>query len=419
MLWVFIIPPTLLLVFIMANWSGSAEKNVDYRLRCRFSVESQQFRRFLGALLGPPLVNGNHVTVLVNGAEYFPAMLHAIKEARQTIHFETYVFWNGRIARQFTDALIERARDGVQVRLMYDWAGSRQVHGLIQEMRAVGIQVQAYHAPSRKNFKRMNNRTHRKVLVVDGRIGFTGGAGIADEWSGNADSTTHWRDTHYQVTGPVVTQMQAAFLDNWMKTTGEVIFGDAFFPEQESTGSEVAQMFTSSSREDNEHMRLMYLLCINCARHTILLESAYFVPDDLTIRMFVEALRRGVKVRIIVPGKLINKYMVREASRSLWREMLEAGAEIYEYQPTMFHCKVIIVDDYWVSVGSTNFDNRSFRLNDEANLNIMSRAFARHHTEIFEQDRCQSDQITLADWHQRTLPEKVIGRLAAMLRFQL
>ena len=276
-------------------------------------------------------------------------------------------------------------------------------------MTRAGVEVRRYHEPHWYNLSRLNNRTHRKLLIVDGKVGFTGGVGIADEWTGNAQDPNHWRDTHFRAEGPVVAEMQAVFLDNWMKVTGDVLHSAAYFPELSPVGAGRAQMFSSSPTGGAESMHLMYLLAITAASRSIELSMAYFVPDDLAVRTLVAALERGVKVQIIMPGPSGDASVVRRASRAHWGELLAAGAQLYEYQPTMFHCKVLVVDGLMVSVGSTNFDNRSFRLNDEANLNVYDAAFAQRQSEIFAQDLTRSRRYTFEEWRNRPLEREDLG----------
>jgi cardiolipin synthase len=242
--------------------------------------------------------------------------------------------------------------------------------------------------------------------------------GIADEWRGHAQDKDHWRDTHFRVEGPAVAQMQAAFNDNWVKVSGKVLDGDDYFPPQQPAGDLPAQMFSSSPDGGADSMHLMYLLSVAAATKTIDLSMAYFVPDDLALDALHAALKRGVRVRIIMPGPITDASVVRHASRALWGEILAAGAEIYEYQPTMYHCKVLVVDGLWVSVGSTNFDNRSFRLNDEANLNLYDRGFAARQTADFEADLGRSRRITLDEWSSRPWTEKAKERFYALARLQ-
>jgi cardiolipin synthase len=282
-----------------------------------------------------------------------------------------------------------------------------------------GVEIRKFHEPRWYNLSKLNNRTHRKLLVVDGATGFTGGVGIATEWTGHAQDPGHWRDTHFKVEGPVVAQMQAVFADNWLKATGVVLHGGAYFPPIAPAGEGGGQMFASSPSGGSQSMQLMYLLIINSAARTIDLSAAYFVPDEISRDAIVAALKRGVRIRIITPGPHTDAETVRRASRALWGDLLAAGAEIYEYQPTMYHCKVLIADELLVSVGSTNFDDRSFRLNDEASLNIYDEAFARRQVEIFERDLADSRPMTLEAWRSRPLAEKMWEYAAALLGPQL
>jgi cardiolipin synthase len=286
-------------------------------------------------------------------------------------------------------------------------------------MTQSGIKLERFHKPVWWKFTKLNNRTHRKVLVVDGKVGFTGGVGIADQWRGNAESKGRWRDTHFRVEGPVVGQMQAVFVDNWTKATGIVLDGPHYFPALENSGPHAAQMFSSSPSGGSESMLLMYLMSITAAKDTIHLSSSYFVPEELTINALVAAARRGVKVRIITPGADIDSDVVRAASRERWGPLLAAGIEIAEYQPTMYHVKALVVDSLMVSVGSTNFDNRSFSLNDEANLNVLDADFARQQVKIFEDDWKLAKPISLQAWKQRPWKEKVMGPIASLLGDQL
>lgn len=410
------------LVFLIASvFSVKAEeKEIRYELPHRFGVEDPQFLRCMGQLLGPGVLAGNRVQALQNGDQIFPAMLEAIHGARQSITFETYIYWSGDIGKKFSDALCERARAGVKVHVMLDWVGCGKMEGkYLKELKATGVEVEQYHPLRWYNLGRLNNRTHRKLLVVDGRIGFTGGVGIADLWDGHAQSKDHWRDSHYQLEGPAVAQMQAAFTDNWIKTRNEVLLGSNYFPELKPVGGSLAQVFKSSRGEGSESVRLMYLLSIASATKTIRLQAAYFVPDELAIETFVAARKRGVKIEIILPGPNTDAKIVQRASRALWGTLLDAGVEIYEYQPTMYHCKVIIVDDVWVSVGSTNFDDRSFRLNDEANLNIYEASFAAAQVKVFEEDKGKSRLMTRAEFKNRSTLGKIMDKIASLFRRQL
>ena len=407
------------LVLLALNFTAG-EKKVQQQLPRLYSTASPDFERALGSLLGPGIVGGNAVTELLNGDQIFPPMLAAIQGAKKSITFETYIYWSGDIGKQFADALSERARAGVRVHVLLDWVGSAKMdESYLTEMKEAGVQIEKFHKPHWYNLARLNNRTHRKLLVVDGQVGFTGGVGIAPHWMGNAQDPDHWRDSHYLVRGPVVAQMQATFLDNWLKVTGKVLHGELYFPPIAPAGAQKAQMFSSSPSGGSESMQLMYHLAITAAERSIDLSVAYFVPDELTQKHLMDALARGVRVRFITPGEHTDTDTVKAASRATWGPLLQAGALIYEYQPTMYHCKVMIVDQLLVSVGSTNFDNRSFRLNDEANLNVYDAAFAKRQTEVFEDDLKRSRRVTYEEWLNRPLREKAHEKLTGWLRSQL
>ncbi|MES2191537.1 MAG: phospholipase D-like domain-containing protein [Pseudomonadota bacterium] len=406
-------------VLLVLNFTAG-EKHVSQQLPHLYSTADPQFMRAMGGLLGPSVTTGNKVTELLNGEQIFPAMLGAINSAQKTITFETYIYWAGDIGRQFADALAARARAGVKVHVLLDWVGSGKIdQQLLDEMTAAGVQVRKFHKPAWYNLARLNNRTHRKLLVVDGSTGFTGGVGIAPKWTGAGQDAEHWRDSHFIAEGPVVSQMQATFMDNWLKVTGEVLHGEPYFPALKPAGNSGAQMFSSSPSGGAESMELMYHMAITAAQGSIDLSMAYFVPDELSLRIMRDALKRGVRIRIITAGPITDTETVRAAGRSTWGELLEAGAQIHEYQPTMYHCKVMIVDGLAVSVGSTNFDSRSFRLNDEANLNIYDAAFAARQTRVFEQDLTRARRVTLQEWQQRPLTEKMHEWLTSVMHSQL
>ncbi len=410
---------TLLAVFVGSNLMGG-EKKIERHIERLYALEDPRFAHELGVLLGPAFVEGNRHTVLRNGDEIFPAMLAAIRSGRTSINFETYIYWSGAIGREFADALAERSRQGVKVHVLLDWVGSAKVEqSLIDTMESAGVQIRRFHPPHWSHLGRLNNRTHRKLLVVDGRIAFTGGVGIAPQWSGHAQDPEHWRDTHFQVEGPVVAQMQSVFLDNWIKVTGLVLHGPDYFPALQPAGAGRSQMFSSSPTGGSESMQLMYLLAITAASRTIDLSASYFVPDELAVRALVDAMKRGVRLRIVVPGTHTDSETVRSASRAKWGPLLLAGAVIAEYRPTMYHCTVMIVDELLVSVGSTNFDNRSFRLNDEATLNIIDAEFGRQQTAIFVDDLAHSSVVTYAQWNDRPWGERFGERLASLIGSQL
>lgn len=402
-------------LFLHRNFFES-EKKITHPIIVDYGVDHPQFGRTVSQLLGPPLVDGNTVEIFENGVEIFPAMLNAIREAKRSITFENFVFTEGKVTRQFAEALAERARSGVKVHFLQDAMGCNCVGGKDMDiLKEAGCEVEIF----RYINLQFNERTHRKLLVIDGHVGFIGGTGISDDWDGDADEPNHWRDTQYRVEGPVVAQMQQAFLDNWAQTRGCVLHGEDYFPEAKKPGSYFCQAFHSSASQGADNARMMFLFSIAAARRSIRIANAYFIPDDLTISTLIEARERGVEIEVIVPGPLIDQRVARYVGRSRWAGMLKAGVRFYEYQPSRYHCKYMIVDERWTTVGSCNFDNRSLRLNEEANLNVCEPDFAARHLKIFEADKAKSREITWHDWVRRPLAEKVQGHLGCLLRSQL
>lgn len=396
------------------------EKKLERRIEHRYDTADEQFVREMGVMLGPSVIDGNHVVAYNNGAEIFPAMLEAIRGAQVSVTFETYVYWSGEIGELFAKALAERAEAGIPVHVTIDWVGSIKMDpALLDLMEDAGVEVERYRPLHWYNLGRMNNRTHRKLLVVDGRIGFTGGVGIADEWKGSAQDPDHWRDIHFRIDGPVVAQIQAAFNDNWIKTTGRVLNGPDYFPGLEPAGDMKAHLFIASPAGGSESMHLMFLMAIAAAEHTIDLAASYFVPDELVMGALLQARKRGVRIRVVLPGPYIDSSLVRVTSKADWGPLLRAGVEIHEYQPTMFHNKLLIVDDEMVSLGSTNFDIRSFRLNDEASLNVYDRDFAVQMTGVFERDLERSKPYTYEQWLSRPWRERIAERVLLPIKSQL
>jgi cardiolipin synthase len=411
---------TTALVVALGINLATAEKRLLYRPRRLYTSSDADFRRALGVLLGPPLVAGNEVTTLINGAAIFPAMLDAIRQAKVSITFETFVF-RDEIGQVFCKALATAAQRGVHVHVLLDWLGSRTMPTtMLNAIREAGADLQLYHAPSWFHLGRLNNRTHRKLMIIDGKTGFTGGVGFGREWADNKEHPRDWRESHYKVTGPVVAQMQAVFVDNWIKATGRVLHGPESFPtELPAQGDMDAQMFGSSPVGGSESMHLMVLLALTAAHTSIDIENPYFVPDRLTVDALIVACRRGVRVRIVVPGRYIDAPIGRWAAQGLYGVLLKAGVEIYEYQPTMIHCKVMVIDAEWTSVGSANFDDRSFRLNDEANLNVFSARLAQEQIRYINADIAESKRMVLKRWARRSASRRFYESLALLLRSQL
>lgn len=421
MTWIIVVTAllTLIAVFVALNFARP-EKELERRVVHRHAISDPQFRREMGVMMGPAILSGNSIADLQNGEEIFPAMLQAIAAAEKTVTFETYIYWSGEIGRKFSDALCERARAGVAVHVTIDWGGSiKMEQSMLDEMHDAGVEVVRYRPLHWYNIRRMNNRTHRKLLVVDGKVAFTGGVGIADQWQGHAQDPEHWRDMHFRIEGPVAAQVQTAFNDNWIKTTGEVLNGSVYYPPLQPAGDMDAHLFIASPAGGSESMHLMYLLSIAAAVQSIDLASAYFVPDVLVKKALLAARERGVRVRIMVPGEHIDSESVKLASKAEWGELLQAGIEVHEYLPTMTHSKLLIIDREMVSVGSTNFDIRSFRLNDEASLNVYDTAFAERMTAIFESDLPHARRYTHELWEKRPWRIKLAERIVWPFKSQL
>ena len=402
-------------LFIARNFFP-AEKKVRKRINTDYSVGDDTFVRTMGNLLGPPLLERNKITVLENGDQIFPAMLEGIRSATRTITFENFLLHEGGISDAFAEALVDRARAGVKVHFLQDALGCNCLRGRAMDLiRRSDVELEIF----RFLGLTMNFRTHRKILVIDGRTGYVGGTGISDDWKGNGRTRGLWRDSHFKVEGTVVAQMQQAFIDNWLETRAVLLHGEDYFPKLEDAGDVLCQIFKSSAGEGSDSARLMLLVSIAAARHTIRIANAYFIPDDLCLQALLDALGRGVRIEIITPGPDIDAQVVRAVGKAGWRPLLEAGARFYEYQPARFHCKYLIVDDCWLSVGSANLDNRSLSLNEEVNLNILDKKFVAKQIVTFEDDKARSREITMDDWQNRPWPEKIKGRLASILRSQM
>jgi cardiolipin synthase len=406
----------LVSVLVARNFFGG-EKRIKHRITADYTVEDDVFKRTMGQLLGPPMLENNEITILQNGDQIFPSMLEAIRSARRTVTMENFLLKDGRVAEAFVDALIDRAEAGVKVHLLQDAMGCERVFGpALNRLRRSRVDLEVFRFLS--PFQ-MNYRTHRKLLIADGETAFLGGVGISDDWQGDGRTAGLWRDTHYRIRGTAAAQAQQAFADNWMQTRGELLHGEDYFPKLSAKGTRLCQVFKSSAGDGADNARVMLLLSIAAARRRVCIANAYFIPGTLCRDTLVDACRRGVEIEIITPGPDFDSHLVRLAGKSRWGPLLEAGARIYEYQPARFHCKYIIVDDLWASVGSANFDSRSLLLNEEANLNVMDAGFCQEHLRIFEEDKARSREVSLDEWRNRPLGERLKGRAASLFRSQM
>ena len=392
-----------------------------YRLRGEVDVREASFLRAAEALTGAPVSHGNDAELLINGDEIFPAYLGAIRNAEETVNLTTYAYWRGDIAIEVADALCEKASADVECNVILDAVGAAQMdRKLVHKMRDSGVNVCFFRPPKPYAVRRLQYRNHRKLLIVDGTTGFTGGVGIAEEWTGNAQDPEHWRDTHVRVTGPVVRGLQGAFAENWLECTGDVLAGDRYLPYIEATedGGPMQVMRSSATVGDSNAEALIYL-AVAAAKRSIELTSAYFVPRPAFTEALVEAAERGVHMRILVPGSHIDKQFVRTAGRAAYDQLIDAGIEIYEYCPTMLHAKTLTVDEIWSSVGSVNFDNRSFQLHDEVTLCAQSERFAGQLHEVFEKDLEASERIEPDGWRERPITQRARENVTKYARREL
>ena len=382
-----------------------------YDLEAELEVDSPDFVRAAEALTGAPISSGNDAELLINGDRIFPAMLETIRSAERTVTLETYVYWKGDIAGEVADALRERARKGIRCHVILDALGSALMEREVFEgMVRDGVRVVRFRPPKPYAVRRLANRTHRRLLVVDGRVAMTGGVGIAREWTGNADDPDHWRDTHVRVRGPIVRGMQGCFAEHWLEATGEVLGGEDYLPHlEEVDGGGRMQVVRSKSTVGDTNVEALYYLAIASASRSIDLTAAYFVPRPAFTEALAKAARRDVRVRVLVPGAHTDKPLVRAAGQASYEALLEAGVRIFEYSPTMLHAKTMVVDHAWSSVGTVNFDNRSFQLHDEVTLCTWSEHFAGLLGESYEEDLRRSEEIGADEWRRRGIG----GRMGA------
>jgi cardiolipin synthase len=388
------------------------EPGLDYKIKTTppEPLESEDFLRILEAITDAKAQPRCSIEVLTNGEVYYEAELEAIRAARHSVNLEAYIFQKGEVARRFVDALTERARAGVEVRMVLDAIGSfASWNSYFKELRAAGGRVCWYHPFRWATLARVNNRTHREIIVVDGRVGFLGGSGFADHWLLGDERNPRWRDTMFRVEGGAVASLQAAFVENWLEASGEILTGKEFFPFHEADAETRALIVDSSpSMGRSTRARILYQTLLASAHKTILITTPYFLPDRSARHEMVRAIQeRNVEVKIIVPGKHSDHLLTRRSSRRLFGDLLRAGASIYEYEPAMIHAKTMVIDGVWSVVGSTNFDNRSFGLNDEVNLAAYDEKLAARLTEDFTRDLASSHAVSLEEWQQRSVFERM------------
>jgi cardiolipin synthase A/B len=392
---------------LVAALLALAQDQLTLKIQSAHAADEPEFPAYAAALLGVRATGGNSYTVLANGDQIFPSMLAAVNGAQRRISFETYIYNEGTIGKQFTEAFIAAAKRGVQVQLVIDAIGSNKIPKEWHDsLRAAGVKLGEFGAPQWYSLEELNYRTHRKILTIDGRIGFTGGVGLDDQWAGNAQDPQHWRDTMVRFEGPVARLMEGAFQENFAETLGPVTPVVDPPPQIPAAPLDSAMVLRSSPTGGSNDLKRLYLLSIAAARRTLDISSPYFVTDESTRWALAEARRRGVRIRVLVEGDLTDAKPVKYAGRDAYQLLLDQGIEIYEYQPTMMHVKAMIVDGVWSMVGSANFDNRSLELNDELNVAVSDRSLAARLTQDFEQDLRAAHKLDASSWRQRPFLEK-------------
>ena len=372
-----------------------------------------------------PILAGNRIDILRNGDETFPVMLHEIKQAKSTITMAQYLYEDGAIAHEFAQAFADRCRAGVSVNILLDQHGSGKAPSdMIKMMKEAGCHVEYFRRVKAEGIifpwklLRYNYRSHRRILVIDGRVGFTGGYGISEAWIGNGRTPEHWRDTNARIEGPAVKFLQSGFVESWLEATGIVIGGKGFFPPLEARGEVPAQIVKSSPTGGSFQSYMLFLLSINSAQKSILITNPYFIPDKVMTEALVKAAARGVRVMVLVPGK-IDSQITYATSRSHYGPLLLGGVQIFEYQVCLLHAKTMVVDGVWATLGSTNFDNRSFALNQEVNLTVYDRVLATRLQEIFHEDLKYAKQISYEEWKSRGLYERLVDLFTFPVKDQL
>ncbi|HLL70435.1 MAG TPA: phospholipase D-like domain-containing protein [Pyrinomonadaceae bacterium] len=399
------------------------EPGLNYKIAQPASCppDSEEFMRIIEALTDAQVTRHSSIEVFTNGENYYEAELEALRRAERNINLEAYIFQKGKVADEFVKVLTERARAGVQVNLVLDAIGSfASWDSYFAELRAVGGRVCWYHPFRWYTLPRINNRTHRELIIIDGRVGFIGGAGFADHWRYPVKDHPRWRDTMFRVEGTAVANLQATFAENWLEASGEILAHKDYFPDDDPQGQTPSLVVNSSpSAGRSTRARILFQMLLASAEESVLVTTPYFLPDRSARAEMVRAIReRGVKIQIVVPGIKSDHALTRNSSRRLYGDLLEAGASIYEYQPTMMHAKTLVVDGKWSVIGSTNFDNRSFGLNDEVNLAAFDTALAARIAEDFERDRAESKAVSYEEWRRRSIFERIHELFGMLLERQ-
>jgi len=392
---------------------------IDYHVTTPLRPDSEDFLHVIQSTCQVAIHFSNRVEIFTNGTQFYPAMREAILGAESSIDMEAYIFQPGEVADMLIDAMVERANAGVEVRIVMDAIGSVGMGGRsARRLRDAGCKLNFYQPIRWYRLHRLNNRTHRELLVVDGRVAFTGGAGVADWWFKPHDGKPAWRDTMARIEGPIVAALQGVFAENWLECCGEILTSPRHWPQIKPAGSAEAMLVKSSPSDRATVSRVVFQMLIEGAVAKVDISTPYFLPDRALRRAIVRAAQRGVLVRVIMPGNYTDQRLVRLASRRMYRELLDGGVRLFEYRPAMTHVKAMMVDDEWAVIGTTNVDNRSFEHNDEVNVAFRETHVTARLRQDFEADLASSNEVTLDDWSRRPLLEKLVGPICWILERQ-
>jgi len=399
----------------------SAERGTNPHLNVKNVGDFSALLPSIVGLTGASMESGNQVQLLENGDQFFPLLLRDIAAAKQSVHVESYIWWKGEICNRLARAMAAKAKEGVEVRLLIDASGGHKMDKELSKlMLDSGVKFVRFHRPTLANLGRLNNRDHRKEMIIDGRIGYIGGFGLAEEWTGHGQDKDHWRDAGLRVEGPIVNHLQAAFSENWIEETGEIMAGEKYFPHLSVAGSTQAHLAYTSPTGGVSSVQVLYYLAIKAAQHEIIIQNPYLLPDDDALQALGEAVKRGVDVKVMVPATTsTDSPIVQHASHHRYGLLLEKGIKIFEYKKTLLHQKVIIVDGVWSCVGSTNFDRRALQLNDEVSMGVLDAGLASQLKGVFNDDMKFCEERHFEEWNHRGLWHKAEDGLAYLASSQL
>ncbi|MFL6293389.1 MAG: cardiolipin synthase [Thermoanaerobaculia bacterium] len=417
-IWVLVAMGLAIAVLGLMLWTNLRER--DFKIRV---PDIDNFEEALPSIAGMTraiVLEGNHAELFFNGDGFFPRLLQAIAEAQETIHFETYVWWKGDICRQVAEAFAARAREGIEVRLMLDAAGSFKMDKeLLEKMKKAGVKVARYHPIRILDLGQLNKRTHRKLAIFDGRTAFIFGHGVAQQWTGDGQDKEHWRDTGVRLRGPIVNAVQSVFAQHWVEETQEVLVGERYFPHIEAEGEMRMHMLAGAPLGGISDLELMFKLAFASAQKELLIQNPYFIPDEESCKLLEKAVKRGVDVRVMLPGTVTDSSIVQHASHHHFEDLLKRGIRIYEHQETLIHQKIMIIDGMWSHVGSTNLDDRSLDINEEAGVGIVDKDIAAQLKEAFEFDLKSCVELKCETWCDRPVWHRMLDGACYLLSGQL